>query len=112
MLSIPRRRRLEFDWLADRICPSLLTVTSVTPTLSGVAVQFNEAFDPSTINLYNAVVGGLGQAHVTLKDAGNNLVNGSLVFDAAAGDRFSFVRTGGPMAPGNYTLAIRSGADA
>ena len=47
-----------------------LAVAAVTPTLSGVVVEFNRAFDPSAINLYSAPGSGLGSADVTFKDAG------------------------------------------
>jgi hypothetical protein len=61
------------------------------------------------VNLYDQE-GVLGPADVTLVGASGGKVAGSVVFNAA-GDGFTFIRTGGPLPPDTYTVTLRSAAD-
>ena len=86
-----------------------LGVESLSATPSGVIVRFTQTIDPSTLNLYGTQTGGLGPADLVLFDPQGNPVRGSLVVSQ---DRRSvnFVKTGGVLAPGTYSLILR-GAD-
>ncbi len=82
----------------------LLVVQTLTATNSGVIISFNRAFDPITLNLYDAVGGTLGAADVTV--AGTT---GSLV--VLPGNQLYFIRTGNELAANTYATTIRSAAD-
>ena len=86
-----------------------LSVTSLTPTATGFKVRFDTAFDPSAINLYDAADTPKGPADVVLS-VGGAALRGSLVMDADLAG-FTFIKTGGLLAAGNYSLTLRSGAD-
>jgi hypothetical protein len=86
-----------------------LVVTSLTPTATGFVAQFNRALDPSVLNLYDTQTGGLGPADVTLTGPGG-VVTGSLAVSPDA-TRVTFLQTGGILAPGSYTVTLRSAAD-
>jgi hypothetical protein len=99
-------------------------VTSVTPTATGVALQFNVPLDPTVLNMYDQN-GQFGPADATLVGT-NGAIRGSLVLtntSAPAGqfDGVTFVATGGSTAaaaaataltPDTYTLTLVSGANA
>jgi hypothetical protein len=89
---------------------AILSVQQVVWTDTGVVVDFTRAVDEGVLNLIDTQTGGLGVADVTLVGGTGGPVSGSLVLDAS-GERFSFIRTGGPLAPDIYTLTIRSGAN-
>ncbi|NQV25187.1 MAG: VCBS repeat-containing protein [Rhodopirellula sp.] len=82
-----------------------LTVTSVTPTATGVVVVFSEAVELSSLNLN-------GSSAPDLVLAGDNLgtVAGSLVL-SSDGTTATFVKTGGPLEPDTYALTLRSATD-
>lgn len=91
-------------------------VTSITTTPTGFIARFNQPIDPAPINLYDDSVSALGAPDVVLLDPSANPVRGSLVI---APDRRSitFIKTPFPasanlLAPGTYTLTLRSGAQA
>ena len=84
-----------------------LKVTSLTPTLSGFDVVFNQAIDAGRLNLYDTQTGGFGPADVTLTGAVSGAVKGSMVIDADAG-KMSFIRTGGILSPDTYTVTLSS----
>ena len=85
-------------------------VLSVTPNASGFAVRFNRAIDPVGVNLYDGEAAALGLPDVVLTGPGG-AVHGSILLDA---DRagFAFVKTGAPLADGDYKLTLESGAAA
>lgn len=85
--------------------PSFL-VAGTTPTSTGVVLDFNRDFDPTTLNLYDAD-GSLGPADVTLVGATVGNVRGSLVIGANL-RRATFVATTGRLQPDSYTLTLRS----
>jgi len=87
-----------------------LQVVSMTPTESGFDVLFNRAFDPTGFNLYDGAGGSFGAADVVLTGPTGD-VRGSIVL---RGDLmgFTFVRTGGVLPDGSYTLTLKSGAAA
>jgi ELWxxDGT repeat protein len=86
-----------------------LVVTALTPTATGFVAQFSGPVDPSVLNLYDATPGGLGPADVTLTGPGG-AVAGSLVVEPS-GARITFLQTGGVLAPGTYTVMLRSAAN-
>ncbi|MBI1397472.1 MAG: tandem-95 repeat protein, partial [Betaproteobacteria bacterium] len=90
--------------------PSTLQVVSVTPTTSGVAVRFNQPLDASVLNLYAGSPTAMGGADLVLTGPNGKAVSGSLIVDA---DRagFTFLKTGGALDAGSYTLALASRAD-
>ncbi len=70
------------------------TITKVTVTLSGMNHTFPDDLDV-------LLVGPGGQSSVLMSDVGggNDIVNGTITFDDAAG---SFIADGGPLASGTY----------
>ena len=91
------------------VSPAVLQVQSVQTTASGFAVRFNRAIDTSTLNLYGAADASLGAADIVLTDSTGKAVAGSVVVDAD-GRGLRFVRTGGLLAAGSYSLRLASGA--
>jgi VCBS repeat-containing protein len=85
-----------------------LEVVSFTPNTSGFDVVFNQSLGLTDLNLYSGIGGPA--ADLTLLRNGLQ-VNGSLVYDDVT-NTLSFVKTGGPLLPGNYTLTLKSGAAA
>jgi hypothetical protein len=88
---------------------SPLLVSRFTPTPSGFVAEFNEPFDASQLNLYDIEAGTLGPADVIVVGDTTGPVNGSLHLD---GDSLTFIATGGLLASNNYTVTLRSAADA
>ena len=76
----------------------------------GVTVRFNRPLDPTTLTLYDTQAGGLGPADVTLVGADSGPIAGSLLLDPD-GTSFTFLPTGGLLAPGTYTVTLRSAVD-
>jgi hypothetical protein len=85
-------------------------VSSVEPNSSGFTVEFNGAFDPSVLNLYDTQTAGLGPADVTLQGAAGGPIAGSFVVDPSLSSG-TFIKSGGPLAADTYTVRLRSGAD-
>ena len=84
-----------------------LLVTQFDSQPSGFEIQFNQAIDPATLNLYETS----STNPTDLSIIGNNVgtVKGSL---AVRGDTLTFVKTGTPLAPDTYTVSLRSALDA
>jgi hypothetical protein len=122
---IPRPSRMRprstylpvLETLEDRIALSTLTVTSFVPTPTGFTATFNEPLNPDTIQLYTD--SGLPD-DVTVVTAGTQVsVRGSLTF-AGGNTSITFKKTAtvtglgafdpgaGLLAPGTYTLTLRS----
>ncbi|MCW5624012.1 MAG: S8 family serine peptidase, partial [Burkholderiales bacterium] len=82
-----------------------LQVTGVTATASGFHVQFNRAVAEAELDLWGAT------PDLVVTGPTGALVRGSLVVDA---DRtgFTFVKTGGVLATGDYSIKVVSGAQA
>jgi hypothetical protein len=79
----------------------------VTPTATGVQVRFTLPFDPSSLNLYGA---SQPTPDITLVGANSGLVIGSVVVsDDHQG--FTYVKTGGVLAPDTYALTIADRRD-
>src|SRR5690606_11339275 len=85
-------------------------VSSMVPTASGFIINFNRALDPSALNLYDNAAGALGAADVVLNGPGGT-VRGSLHI-GADGKSIEFVKTGGILQPGNYSVTLVSGSAA
>lgn len=96
-----------------------LRVLDVTPNASGFVVRFDGPFDPSVLNLYQAESPTDSPASLSLADlvliganAGSGAtpgeVRGSLI---VGNNQVTFVATGGVLAPDDYTLTLRSGAN-
>ncbi|HXG10201.1 MAG TPA: cohesin domain-containing protein [Gemmataceae bacterium] len=90
--------------------PPTFVVSRLIPTSAGFSVQFNRTIDTSVLNLYNLETGGPGPADLTVVGAVSGAVRGSLVLES--GNRFTFIRTGGPLPPDTYTVTLRSAANA
>lgn len=93
------------------VLPGTLKVTGLTATDTGFQVRFNRAFVPDTLNLYDSSFYNRGAADLALRDASGRVIAGSVVLDD---DRqgLSFVRTGGLLANGSYTVTLDSRANA
>lgn len=94
--------------LSIAAAPAAFVVSDVTPTTTGVAVDFNRDFDRQTLNLYDAD-SALGAADLLLNGATTGPVRGSVVLDAN-NRRLTFVATTGRLLPDTYTLTLRSAA--
>ena len=92
-----------------------LVVTAFSPTPSGFAISFDKAFNPSTVGMY-----GSTPDDIILATTGSQVsVRGSVIFNASD-TGMTFVKTdsisalgifnpaSGLLAPGNYTLTLRS----
>lgn len=98
------RRTLRCEPLEERQLLAI-TVESLTPTTSGFVVEFSDEIETSTLNLYDAENGALGQSDVTFEGATTGAVSGSLVVEDS---ELTFVATGGPLAADTYTVTLRS----
>ena len=87
-----------------------LQVTTLTPTASGFMVQFNRPFDPTQFNLYTTVASGLGLPDLVVTVGAGLPVRGSLLVNPAS-DGFTFIKTGSPLAPGTYSITLRSASN-
>jgi hypothetical protein len=83
-----------------------LQITDFQPTASGFAARFNRALDVSALNLYDDEAQTLGPPDVVVTNAAGP-VTGSLICDSAA-QTATFIKTGGPLPPGNYSVTLRS----
>lgn len=86
--------------------PPTFVVSSLTPTTTGVILDFSRDLDPATLNLYEDG-SGLGPADVTLVGATTGTVRGSLAIGTNP-RRATFVATNGPLPPDLYTVTLRS----
>lgn len=87
-----------------------LTATRLEPTPTGFTVQFNRSVNPAGLNLYDTEAGTLGAADVTLTREDGTRVRGSVALRPGGGG-FTFLRTAGLLAPGTYTVTLRSATD-
>ncbi len=88
-----------------------LKVTNAQATATGFRVNFNRAYVPELLNLYDSAVYNRGAADLRFKDAAGRAVAGSVVLDA---DHMglTFVKTNGMLANGNYSLTLDSRTNA
>lgn len=82
----------------------------ITLTATGFRAAFSLPFDRRWLNLFGSEQGGEGPADVTLVGATTGPVRGSLILDEDSRG-FTFVKTGGVLAPDTYTLNIVSRSD-
>ena len=85
-----------------------LSVVSVTPSSSGVKIEFSEALDTSELNVLSTP-GFSGGSDIQLLGSTTGFVKGSLVVSADL-QTIDFVATGG-MAEDTYTLIVSSGVN-
>ena len=64
----------------------------------------------ASLNLYDTAAANFGPADVTLVGASTGPVRGSLVL-SPGNQGFTFVKTGGVLAPDTYTLTLRSASN-
>ena len=85
-------------------------VAETTATPSGVDIRFNAPADLAVLNLYtgDGSISQYATADLTLVDGLGQAVKGSLVWDASA-NVARFVKTGGLLEAGQYTLTLVSG---
>jgi hypothetical protein len=95
-----------------------LSVTSFSVTSTGFVATFSKPLDLSKLNLYDAASAGFGPTDITLVGP-SGAVRGSLVIDPTK-TIITFVKTSnfnganfnpatGTLAPGKYTVTLRSG---
>ncbi|MCQ8182414.1 cohesin domain-containing protein, partial [Methylomonas sp. SURF-1] len=94
----------------DVAAAASLKVVSFVQTDSGFAVRFNRALDVSVLNLYTGEPSNMGAADLVLTGPTGAAVAGSLILDNDHAG-FSFLRTGGVLAAGNYNLTLASRLD-
>ncbi|HXG10803.1 MAG TPA: peptidoglycan DD-metalloendopeptidase family protein, partial [Gemmataceae bacterium] len=93
------------------LAPNPRLAAALEPTGTGFTIQLNRAIETVGLNLYDTQTAGLGPTDVTLTDAGGNPVRGSLMIDSSR-TRLTFLRTGGVLPYGAYTVTLRSAANA
>ena len=84
-----------------------LYVSKFTPSSSGFRVEFNRAIDPRLLNLYASQATGAADLLVT---GPSGPVSGSVLLDADNAG-LTFVRSGGPLIAGQYTVTLFSRTD-
>ena len=101
------------DDVIVEVSDNTFRVIDFTSNHSGFDVQFNDAIDLTSLNLYDGTFfdGSLGAADLALVYNGTETINGSMVWDAAT-NTLSFVKTGGVLATGSYEVTLTSSADA
>jgi parallel beta-helix repeat protein len=94
------------------VLPTTFHVVSFTANASGFDIQFNRAANLSVLNLYDGGDAAVDLPDVTVYAASAPTVpiKGSLVWNAAT-NTASWVKTGGVLAEGTYTVTLRSAAD-
>jgi hypothetical protein len=80
-------------------------------TNSGFTLRLAKALDLGVLNIYDGVDAAVDAADITLVRDGTENIRGSLVYDPTSGT-VNFVKTGGALEAGNYTVTVRSGSDA
>jgi hypothetical protein len=98
---ITRRSRFLLEPLESRVLLSStpIAVTQFAAAESGFTAQLNQAVDATVLNLYDTEAGTLGPADVTVVGATQGAVNGN---------KLTFIKTGGILAPDTYTVTMRS----
>jgi hypothetical protein len=110
------RPRLEvvFSAPAATVAPR---VTSFAGGANGFTLGFNQALDAGAVNVFGSASDPLGLPDVTLVGptgpvAGSLIVNPTNAgVNAPFNGALTFVPSGGPLAPGSYTVTLRSAAD-
>ena len=102
------RRTLRCEPLEERQLLAI-TIEALSPTPSGFVVEFSEALETASLNLYDAENGVFGEADVALEGTASGNVPGSLVVED---NELTFIATGGPLAADTYTVTLRSDSDA
>ena len=93
------------------VLPGTLKVSALTATATGFQVRFNRGFVPGEINLFDSSFYNRGAADIALRDAAGRNVAGSVVLDDDH-QGLTFVRTGGLLANGSYTVTLDSRSNA
>jgi hypothetical protein len=91
------------------VVATTLQVTTFTQTASGFDATFNKPITLGDLALYGAGNSLANSANLPVVLSGpNGLVKGSVLWDANT-NTLHFIKTGGILADGNYTLTLRSG---
>jgi hypothetical protein len=93
------------DTWTVNVTPDYLNVVSIEVQASGYHVQFDQRFDPARFTLYGQKATGNGVGDARLVSSTGTEVRGTAIVDAD-GKGFTFVRTGGLLAQGTYTLTL------
>lgn len=96
--------------IADGAPPPTFRVTALTGSANGFTATFSRAFDPTVLNLYTIETGGPGAPDVIVTGP-NGPIRGSVVFNAT-NTGFTFLASGALLPAGDYTVTLRSAADA
>ncbi|MEZ6193478.1 MAG: hypothetical protein R3C45_19580, partial [Phycisphaerales bacterium] len=92
------------------INPTTFRVLSLTPNASGFDVVFSGDLDLNVFNLYDGYDAAIDLPDLYVLNLGGE-VAGSAVFNAST-NTLSWVKTGGVLAPGNYSVFMTSGVNA
>jgi hypothetical protein len=84
-----------------------LSVASFDQTSSGFTIEFDGQLDPEALNLF----GSMGPSDVTVVGEETGTVAGSLALGPALRSA-TFIKTGSPLAPDQYTVQLKSGSSA
>jgi hypothetical protein len=87
-----------------------LVVTAMRELSTGFEIEFGSSFDPAVLSVTDNQAGALGLPDVTLAGAALGEIGGSIVLDASL-QKLTFIKTGGPLSPDNYTVRLRSAPD-
>src|SRR6185295_18209216 len=86
--------------------PLLVVLDETALTPSGAVIRFNRSFNTAFLSLYSTENGAEGLPDVELVGPSGPVI-GSLVVTASS--EITFIKTGGVLDPGTYTLRVRSG---
>jgi hypothetical protein len=95
------------DSFLVNVVPDVFRVIGFTQTASGFEVQFNRSPDLAALNLYDGNDAPVELPDLTVQRNGSP-VNGSIVWNSAT-NTLSWVKTGGVLLDGNYTINLVSG---
>ena len=101
---------LDFANSQGPVQPPNFLVATMTPTTTGVVLDFNHDLDTSTLNLYDTLDTPLGGADLVLTGATVGEIRGSVAIEPTL-RRLTFIATVGRLPADNYTLTLRSAAN-
>ncbi|MEQ1831037.1 MAG: cohesin domain-containing protein, partial [Pirellula sp.] len=100
---------VEDTFVVTVLAPSF-HVTGMALENSAIAIQFGDIIDVSVLNLYDGTDAPVDAADVTVIGANTGAVHGSLLWNSAT-RVLTFLKTGGPLVPDNYSVTVFSRPD-
>ena len=96
--------------IRSHLLPQPIGVSQMQRDNTTVSVELSQDLDLNKVNLFDGSDEEVEAGDVTLVGENTGPVRGSLVYDETTRE-FTFVKSGGPLVPDNYTLTIFSRED-